>query len=143
MPALTDRQQARDSLQKVFSTLLDKMIPADNAVPLPGGRKFVDWENLGDEIERQLVSHFLEQRAALDAAAQVDGDIKCPHCASNRIYMIKPDERENQVEMLTPHGVVVIKKQRCRCRACNRSFSPSGPGMGFADGSESVAEGQG
>ena len=126
MPALTDRLQARESLQKVFSSLLDKMIPADNAVPLPGGSKFVDWENLGDEIERQLVPHFLEQRAALDAAACVDGDIKCPHCASDRIYLIKPDERENQVEVPTLHGVVVLKKQRCRCRACNRAFSPSG-----------------
>lgn len=142
MAALKDRQQARESLQKVFSSLLDKMIPPDAATPLPGGRRFVDWEELGNEVERQLIPHFLEQRAALDAAAHVEGDLECPHCGSDRIYMIKPDEKGNQVEIPTPHGAVVIEKQRCRCRACGRSFSPSGALLGVADGGESVAEGQ-
>ncbi len=30
------------------------MIPADEAVPLAGG-KFVEWEDLGDEVDRTLV----------------------------------------------------------------------------------------
>ena len=42
MPVLKDRQPARASLQKVFSSLPDKIIPPDAATPLPGGRKFVN-----------------------------------------------------------------------------------------------------
>ena len=46
MPALTDRQKARERLSQVFQSILDKMIPADEAVPL-AGKKFVEWEDLG------------------------------------------------------------------------------------------------
>ena len=34
------------------------------------GRKFIDFEDQGDELARRMVPLFLEERAALDAAAQ-------------------------------------------------------------------------
>jgi len=99
------------------------MIPADETVPLAGS-KFVEWEDLGDEVDRTLVPVFLEERAALEASAQADCGGRCPHCQSDRVYLI---EKVGQVEVMTPHGPVVLKKQRCRCRACDRSFSPTVP----------------
>jgi hypothetical protein len=142
MPALTDRQKARERLSHVFQNILDKMIPPDESAPLPG-RKFVDWEDLGDEVERTLVPVFLEERAALETTARNDHGGPCPNCGSDRIYLIKQTDEENQVEVRTPHGPVVVHKQRCRCRSCGRSFSPSGARLGPADGGESVAQGGG
>ena len=140
MAALTDRHKARERLNQVFQSVLDKMIPKDEAMPLPG-RKFVDWEDLGDEMERTIVPVFLEERAALEASAHLNRGGHCPRCGSGRIYMIKQTDEEDQVEVLTPHGPVVLRKQRCRCRACDRSFSPSGARLGFANRSSFVAEG--
>ena len=139
MAALTDRQKARERLSQVFQSILDKMIPADEAVPL-AGRKFVEWEDLGDEVDRTLVPVFLEERAALEASAQADCGGRCPHCGSDRVYLIK---RVGKVEVLTPHGVVVLNKQRCRCRSCDRSFSPSRAGLGSAGRGGSFAQGGG
>jgi hypothetical protein len=139
MAALTDRQKARERLSQVFQSILDKMIPADAAVPLAGS-KFVEWEDLGDEVDRTLVPVFLEERAALEASACADCGGRCPHCHSDRVYLIK---QVGKVEVLTPHGVVVLNKQRCRCRSCNRTFSPSRAGLGFADRSPSVSQGGG
>ena len=139
MAALTDRQQARERLSQVFQSILDKMIPADETVPL-AGKTFVEWEDLGDEVDRTLAPVFLEERAALEASAQADGGGRCPHCHSDRVYLIKQVEK---VEVLTPHGVVVLNKQRCRCRSCGRSFSPSRAGLGSAGGGEPLAQGGG
>ena len=139
MAALTDRQKARERLSQVFQSILDKMIPADEAVPL-AGRKFVEWEDMGNEVDRTLVPVFLEERAALEASAQADCGGRCPYCQSDRVYLIK---RVGKVEVLTPHGVVVLNKQRCRCRSCDRSFSPSRAGLGSAGRSESLAQGGG
>jgi DNA-directed RNA polymerase subunit RPC12/RpoP len=139
MSALTDRQKARERLSQVFQSILDKMIPADNSVPLEGS-KFIDFEDQGDELARTVVPLFLEERAALDAAAQADMGGRCPHCGSTRIYLIK---QIGQVEVLTPHGPVVLKKQRGRCRECDRSFSPSRARLGDADRGESVTQGSG
>jgi hypothetical protein len=139
MSALTDRQQARERLSQVFQSILDKMIPADDSVPLEGS-KFIDFEDQGDELARTIVPLFLEERAALDAAAQADMGGRCPYCQSTRIYLIK---QVGQVEVRTPHGLVVLKKQRGRCRACDRSFSPSRAGLGDADRGESFPQGSG
>lgn len=139
MAALTDRQKARERLSQVFQSILDKMIPADEAVPL-AGKKFVEWEDLGDEVDRTLVPVFLEERAALEASAQADCGGRCPHCHSDRVYLIK---QAGKVEVLTPHGTVVLNKQRCRCRSCDRSFSPSRTGLGSAGRGQSFAQGGG
>jgi hypothetical protein len=137
MSALTDRQKARERLSQVFQSILDKMVPANESVPLPG-KKFIEWEDLADEVDRTLVPVFLEERAALEASAQADCGGRCPHCSSDRVYLIP---QAGKVELITPHGPVVLHKQRCRCRQCGRSFSPSGAGLGPAGRGESVAEG--
>ena len=139
MAALTDRQKARERLSQVFQSILDKMIPADNSIPLAGG-KFIDWEDQGDELARTMVPLFLEERAALDAAAEADCGGRCPACRSDRVYLIK---EVGNVEVVTPHGPVVLKKQRCRCRQCDRSFSPSAAGLGPARRSGFVSQGSG
>ena len=138
--ALTNRQKARERLSQVFQSILDKMVPADESVPLPG-KKFIEWEDLADEDDRTLVPVFLEERAALEASAQANCGGACPHCASDRVYLIKQDDRAGKVEVITPHGPVVLQKQRCRCRPCGRSFSPSGAGRGPAGRGGSVAQG--
>jgi hypothetical protein len=137
MAALTDRQKARERLSQVFQSILDKMIPVDEAIPLAGS-KFVEWEDLGDEVDRTLVPVFLEERAGLEASAQADCGGRCPHCHSDRVYLIK---QVHKVEVLTPHGPVVLSKQRCRCRSCDRSFSPSRAGLGPAGRGESLTQG--
>jgi len=139
MAALTDRQKARERLSQVFQSILDKMIPADEAIPLAGS-KFVECEDLGDEVDRTLVPVFLEERAALEASAHADCGGRCPYCHSDRVYLIK---QVGKVEVLTPHGPVVLHKQRCRCRSCDRSFSPSRAGLGIAGGGKSLAQGGG
>jgi hypothetical protein len=139
MAALTDRKKAREKLSHLFQSILDKMIPADEAIPLEGG-KFVEWEDMGDEIDRTLVPVFLEERAALEASAKADSGGRCPHCQSDRVYLIP---KVSKVEVVTPHGVVVLNKQRCRCRSCDRSFSPSRAGLGPANRGGVVAQGGG
>jgi len=59
--------------------------------------------------------------ALVDAA----GCGQCPRCGSDRIYL-DHSGKQTQEEIISPHGPVVIGKQKCRCRACGRSFSPSG-----------------
>jgi len=139
MSALTDRQKARERLSQVFQSILDKMVPVDESVPLPG-KKFVEWEDLADEVDRTLVPTFLEERAALEASAQVQSGGRCPHCGSDRVYLMP---QGSKVEVITPHGPVVMHKQHCRCRSCDRTFSPSGARLGSASGGESVAQGGG
>ena len=122
MSARTNREQARQRLDAIYQSLRDKLIPSDESVPLQGG-KFIDWENQADQIEAGLCTAFMEERASLESAAQVESGGSCPHCGSERVYLMK---EESKVEMLSPHGRVVVHKQRCRCRACDRTFSPSG-----------------
>lgn len=142
MSALTDRQQARERLSQVFHSILDKMIPADEAVPLAGS-KFIEWEDQGEELARTMVPLFLEERAALEASAHADNGGRCPHCGSTRVYLMKQEPGAAQVEVRTPHGPVVLEKQRCRCRSCDRSFSPSRAGLGIADRGKPVPQGGG
>lgn len=122
MSSRTNREQARQRLDAIYHCLRDKLIPADESTPLQGSI-FLDWENQADQIEQQLCTAFLEERAALEAAAQVERGGLCPHCGSDRVYLMK---EESKVEVRSTHGIVVMHKQRCRCRACDRAFSPSG-----------------
>ena len=128
MASLTDRHKARERLLAAFQAELDKLIPADESLPLKGGR-FVEWEDQADELERTLCTTFLEERSALECSAQADCGGRCPHCSSTRVYLVKQAQK---VEVLTPHGPAVLYKQRCRCRSCDRSFSPSRAGLGPA-----------
>lgn len=140
MSSRTTRQQARARLDAIYATLRDRLIPPDEAASL-GPDKFIAWEDQADQIERELCGAFLEERAALAESARVDGPRHCPHCNSPRVYLIKRDDPAGQVELLTPHGPVVLHKQRCRCRSCGRSFSPSDARVGSADRGSSLAQG--
>jgi hypothetical protein len=127
-------------LDAIYATLRDRLIPPDEAIGL-GPDKFIAWEDQADQIERELCGAFLEERAALAESARVDDLRYCPHCNSPRVYLIKRDDPAGQVELLTPHGPIVLHKQHCRCRSCGRSFSPSDARVGPAGGSSSLAQG--
>ena len=126
MAARTTRTEARERIIKSFMDSLDRIIPPDDAVPLRG-KTFLDWERQADVMRKAVLPTLLQERASLDATAVVKADEcgKCPRCGSDRIYLDHGGE-ESQKEVISPHGPVVISKQQCRCRACGRSFSPSG-----------------
>jgi hypothetical protein len=121
MAATTDRQAARERLLALAKAQIDKLIPADESVPLRG-QFFADFEDQADELERTICPAFLEERVALSAGARVaDGGV-CPHCGSAQVYL---ESRVSAVELLTPHGMMPMSQQHARCRSCDRSFSPS------------------
>jgi hypothetical protein len=122
MAATTNREAARERLRKTLEATLDRLIPKDESVPLKGTR-FIDFEHQADELKRALLPTFLEERAALDARATVEGPGLCLHCGSERVYL---EKSSRQVEITSRDGPVVLTQQDCRCRACNGSFSPSG-----------------
>jgi hypothetical protein len=126
MAARTTRLEARGRIIKSFMDSLDRIIPPDEQVPLRG-RTFLDWERQADAMRKAVMPTLLQERAALDGSAAVEAGAvgKCPRCGSDRIYL-DHDGEESQKEVISPHGPVVIAKQQCRCRACGRSFSPSG-----------------
>ncbi len=123
MPARTTRQQARQRAIAAFMASLDQMIPADESVPLKGST-FLDWEQQAQRMKQAVIPTVLEERAALEDNAQVPGGGRCPYCSSERVYLEKPETIQ---EVLSPDGPVLVPKQHCRCRACDRSFSPSEP----------------
>lgn len=122
MAATTDRASARKRLMALAQAEIDRLIPAEEAVPL-AGECFADFEDQADELERKLCPEFLRQRLALSDSAEVQTGGRCPHCSSDRVYL---ERRVSEVDLLTPHGTVEMSKQRARCRACDRTFSPSG-----------------
>jgi hypothetical protein len=126
MPARTTRQEARERIIKSFMDSLDQIIPPQEAVPLRG-KTFLDWERQADAMRKAVMPTLLQERAALDDSAAVERQTcgNCPRCGSDRIYL-DHGGRETQKEVISPHGPVVLAKQQCRCRACGRSFSPSG-----------------
>lgn len=130
MSARTTRQAARERIFKTFQAALDQLIPADESRPLRGSR-FIDFEDQVEALSRQVIPVVLEERSALEPGAKVELPGPCPHCGSPRVYLKR---EETQPEVHSPHGPVVVPKQHARCRACGRSFSPSGTRVGPADG---------
>ena len=122
MPARSTRQEARARILATFQAQLDRMIPEDENVPLKGAT-FADFEDQVEELARTALPVALEERAALEPNAEVTTAGRCPHCGSEQVYMRK---QATQQEVQSPHGPVVLCKQRARCRSCGRSFSPSG-----------------
>lgn len=122
MPARTTRHDARARIMATFTAELDRVIPADEQTPLKGAT-FTDFEDRVDTLARSVLPVVLEERAALDAHAEVEEAGRCPHCGSVRVYL---EKEVSQPEVLSPHGPVVLTKQHARCRACGGSFSPSG-----------------
>ena len=122
MAALRTRQEARERVEQIFSAALDRVIPAEESKPLKGGT-FLEFEDQIEELVRAVVPTLLEERAALEPNARVETPGRCPHCGSRRVSL----RREvTQPEVLSPHGKAVVRKQHARCRACGKSFSPSG-----------------
>ncbi len=137
MPARTTRQQARQRALAAFTASLDRIIPADESVPLKGST-FLDWENQITQMRRALLPTVLEERAALEPNAQVEHAGHCPHCGSDSIYL---ERQTTRPEVISPDGPVLVERQHCRCRTCGGSFSPSGARLGPAGGSEPDAPG--
>lgn len=135
MPALTTREAARERLLQLFKTALDRAIPANESVPLKGA-VFADFENQAYEVGDEVLAALMEERAKLDESALALSAGRCPYCDSVRTYLEKKTVKQ---DVRSPSGVVVIEKQRCRCRACKGSFSPSKPGLGIAGGSSADA----
>jgi hypothetical protein len=126
MAARTTRREARERVIKSFMDSLDRIIPPEESVPLRG-KTFLDWERQAEAMRQAVLPTLLQERAALDESARVEGVGVgvCPRCGSERVYL-DHGGREVQKEVISPHGAVVIARQQCRCRACGRSFSPSG-----------------
>jgi hypothetical protein len=122
MPARSTRREARARIRAAFEAQLDRMIPEDEEVPLKGAT-FVDFEDQVEELARAALPVALEERAALEANAEVITAGRCPHCGSERVYL---EKQVTQPEVRSPHGPVVLHKQHARCRSCGGSFSPSG-----------------
>jgi hypothetical protein len=101
---------------------LDELIPADESRPLKGSR-FIDFENQVEALGRRILPLALVERAALEPGAKVELPGACPHCGSGRVYL---KAQETQSALQSPHGPVAVPRQHARCRACGRSFSPSG-----------------
>jgi hypothetical protein len=139
MPARRTRQEARDRIRGIFEAELDRMIPADDSVPLKG-RKFLDWENQVARMRQSLLPVMLEERAALDSSALVKDGGHCPFCRSGSVYLEKD---LTNPEVISPDGPAVLAKQHCRCRTCGGSFSPSEPGLGVAGRGAADAQGGG
>jgi len=130
MAARTTRQAARERILRTLEASLDQVIPADDSRPLKGSR-FIDWEDQVEALARQLLPVVLEERAALEDGAQVALPGPCPFCGSPRVRLKAGD---TQSEVHSPHGPVVVPRQHARCRACGKTFSPSGARLGPAGG---------
>ena len=122
MPALTTRREARERLRNLFERALNQMIPPDETRPLKGTR-FMDFEDQVEALGREVLPVVLEERAGLEANAEVSDPGCCPFCGSERVYL---NEEVAQSEVRSPQGPVVVLKQHARCRACGKTFSPSG-----------------
>jgi hypothetical protein len=121
MPARRTRQEARERALECFKAELDRMIPADESVPLRGST-FADWEGQVGRVRRTVLPVLLEERAGLEDTARVDRAGRCPRCGSDRTYL---ERQTTQPEVISPDGPVVVEKQHARCHACGGSFSPS------------------
>jgi predicted Zn-ribbon and HTH transcriptional regulator len=122
MPARSTRQAARARILAAFARQLDRVIPADETIPLKGA-SFADFEDQVETLAQAALPVALEERAALAPSAQVTRAGRCPHCGSEAVYL---EKEETQPEVQTRHGRAVVHRQHARCRACGGSFSPSG-----------------
>jgi len=122
MAALTTREESRQRLLALFQASLDRIIPADESVPLRG-QSFRDFEDQAEELRQAILPSLLEERAGLEKTALVESPGLCPLCSSDQVSLTQKIE---QREIISPHGAVVLTHQRARCRSCGRSFSPAG-----------------
>ena len=138
MPALTSRQEARERLFNTAQSAINRLVPADENVPLRGST-FADFEDQSYELSDAILTAMIEERAKLERNAVVLGPGLCPHCGSNRTYLEDKGASINQ-EIRSPSGPVLIAKQGARCRACDGSFSPSTQRLAVVLGSGSDSQ---
>jgi hypothetical protein len=124
MPARTTRKEARARLLRTIMAAVDRIIPEDESRPLRGST-FADWEDQTDAFKQAVIPTILEERSALEANAEVAPEQlgRCPFCGSDSVRL-RTDPIATP-EVITPDGPAAIPVQRCRCRQCGRSFSPS------------------
>jgi hypothetical protein len=139
MPATTTRKEARERLLKLFTDSLDRFIPADESIALRG-QTFRDFEDQVECVQQAVLPAMLEERAALEPGALVEGGGHCPFCNSDQVFLTKETRK---TELISPHGPVLLTEQRARCRCCGRSFSPSAAGIGRDGGGAADAAGGG
>lgn len=137
MPSLSTRKEARERLLQLAQAAINRLVPADERVPLRGST-FVDFENQTYEAGDDLLAAMMEERCKLERNALVESAGACPHCGSNRTYLEEKGKSRKE-EIRSPSGSVVIQKQGARCRACDGSFSPSSQGLAAAVGSRADA----
>ena len=70
MPARSTRQQARARILAAFTGQLDRLIPADEKVPLKGAT-FADFEDQAETLAQATLPVVMEERAALEPNAEV------------------------------------------------------------------------
>lgn len=135
------RQEARQGILEIVGRMLDKYIPEDPSKPVKDGL-FWDWEDMADEFDREVTGTFVEVLARLSGQARVEHPGACPFCGSPHVRWLKA---EGQRERRSKHGEVVLPRQVAQCRSCDRSFSPSGAGVGSGcpGGPDAAGLGQG
>jgi hypothetical protein len=128
MPALTNRQAARERVLQIAQAIVDRVIPAEEEKSLKGST-FADFEQQVCREGNEMLTVLMEERAKLEPNAQVVVAGRCPHCGSLRTYL---ENGAQQREIRAPSGMVVYSRQEARCRGCGGSFSPSGARLGVA-----------
>ena len=68
MPARTTRQEARARIMAAFAAQLERVLPADETIPLKGAT-FADFEDQVETLAQAALPVALEQRAAQACAA--------------------------------------------------------------------------
>ena len=135
------RQEARQQVREMVERMLDKHIPEDPNKPVKDGL-FWEWEDMADEFDREVTGTFVEVLACLSGQASAKQPGPCPFCGSKRVRWLGSS---GQRERRSKHGEVVLPRQVAQCRSCDRSFSPSGAGLGSrrAGGPDAAGVGQG
>lgn len=128
MPALTNRQAARERVMQIAQAIVDRVIPAEEEKSLKGST-FADFEQQVCREGNEILTALMEERAKLEPNAHVEVAGRCPYCGSMRTYLKKG---ARQQEIRAPSGVVVYSRQEARCRGCGGSFSPSSARLGVA-----------
>jgi DNA-directed RNA polymerase subunit RPC12/RpoP len=99
--------EARARVIAAFMGSPDRVIPADESVPLKGAT-FRDWEGQAAAVRRAVIPTLLEGRAAVEGNASAESGGRCPHCGSERVYL---ERQETSPEVLSPDGPVVFPRQ--------------------------------
>ncbi len=84
MPAITTRQEARERLLKTALSAIDRLVPADQSVPLRGST-FADFENQSYEVGDAILTAMMEERAKLGRSASVNEPGPCQNLIADRI----------------------------------------------------------